>query len=403
MKTAHLLPAVVLAAAAVSLVAQQKEKPKGPPKLTWRVQQLHKDNNEGLALGDINGDGKTDITAGENWYAAPDFKPQPVRKLMPFGKDYMQSCGEHLYDMDGDGDLDILSIAFTLPVLNWYENPGKGNHAVENWKAHDLIDTGVKANEACFLHDFDKDGTPEWIVNSWVPASPMEIYRLVRGEDKKVSAVKHVVAASGNGHGMGFGDINGDGQDDIVFGGGWYECPKDGPFSGPWTLRPDFDLPHASCPVLILDLTGDGKNDLIWGDGHNYGLYWHEQLEPQSNGMTTWRQHLIDKKFSQAHALAWEDIDADGKPELITGMRYFAHSGNDPGEHDPVVLSYYDWSPETRTWAKTPIHSGPSGVAPGTGLQIRVADLDGNGFPDLALPGKTGTHILFNEGFPKEG
>ena len=84
-------------------------------------------------------------------------------------------------------------------------------------------------------------------------------------------------------------------------------------------------------------------------------------------------------------------------------MRYFAHSGNDPGEHDPVVLNYYDWNPETRTWAKTPIHSGPSGVAPGTGLQIRVADLDGNGFPDLALPGKTGTHILFNEGFPKEG
>ena len=57
-------------------------------------------------------------------------------------------------------------------------------------------------------------------------------------------------------------------------------------------------------------------------------------------------------------------------------MRYFAHSGNDPGEHEPVVLNYYDWNPETRTWAKTPIHSGPSGVAPGTGLQIRVADLD---------------------------
>ena len=80
MKISHLLPALVLAAAAVSLVAQQKGQ-KNAPKLKWRIQQLHKDNNEGLALGDINGDGKTDITAGEFWYAAPDFKPQPLRKI----------------------------------------------------------------------------------------------------------------------------------------------------------------------------------------------------------------------------------------------------------------------------------------------------------------------------------
>lgn len=394
---ARLLPACALAAALVATLAAQQQP--APKKLKWRVQQLHKDNNEGIAVGDIDGDGKADVTAGEFWYAAPDFKPRPVRKILPFGKDYMQSCGEHLYDMDGDGDLDILSIAFTLPVLNWYENPGTGNYVVESWKVHELIDTGIKANEASFLHDFDKDGTPEWIVNSWVAANPMEIYRLVRGGDGKVKAERHVVAESGNGHGMGFGDIDGDGLDDIVFGQGWYECPKDGPFSGPWTWRKDFNLPHASCPVLVLDLNGDGRNDIVWGDGHNYGLYWHEQLEPQSNGMTTWRQHLIDKKFSQAHALAWEDIDGDGQPELITGMRYFAHSGNDPGEHDPVTVHYYDWNPEGQTWTKHLIHTGPSGEAPGIGLQIRIADLDGNGFPDVAVAGKTGTHILWNEGW----
>ena len=52
MKTAHLLPALVLATFAVSLVAQQKGQ-KNAPKLKWRIQQLHKDHNEGLAIGDI--------------------------------------------------------------------------------------------------------------------------------------------------------------------------------------------------------------------------------------------------------------------------------------------------------------------------------------------------------------
>ena len=164
MKISALPPLVVLAvltACVVSLTAQQKDKKKETQKLKWRVQQLHRDNNEGLAVGDINGDGKLDITAGEFWYAAPDFKPQPVRKLIPFGADYVQNSSEHLYDMDGDGDLDIVTIAFTLSSIVWYENPGAGNYTNEGWTMHELIDTGVKANEAAFFHDIDKDGVPD--------------------------------------------------------------------------------------------------------------------------------------------------------------------------------------------------------------------------------------------------
>ena len=48
--------------------------------LRFRVQQLHLDNNEGCAVADFDRDGHLDISAGEFWYAGPDFKvKRPLR------------------------------------------------------------------------------------------------------------------------------------------------------------------------------------------------------------------------------------------------------------------------------------------------------------------------------------
>ncbi|MDG2222050.1 MAG: VCBS repeat-containing protein [Rubripirellula sp.] len=398
MKINSLVLTIAISVIAVDASAQGKRNKAATPQLKWRVQQLHQDNNEGLAVGDIDGDGKLDITAGEFWYQAPDFKQRPVRELTPFGDDYLSNNSEHLYDMDSDGDLDVLAGTFKETLVNWYENPGKGNYDIAAWPVHRLVDTGTASNEATFLHDIDGDGTPEFIENSWNAKNPTLIFRLVKGEDGRVNVERHVVSESGNGHGMGFGDINGDGKQDIVFQAGWYEQPETGAFTGPWKYHHDFDLPHASCPILIVDLNQDGRKDLVWADGHSYGLYWHEQLEPQADGTTTWRQHMIDKKFSQGHALAWDDIDNDGQPELITGKRYYGHSGRDAGAEDDITVQFYDWAPNTTAWKKHLISTATAGEGPGIGLQIRVHDLDDNGWKDIIVPGKSGTHIIWNEG-----
>lgn len=368
--------------------------------LKFKAQQLHRDNNEGIAVGDIDQDGKLDVIAGEYWYAAPDFKGRKLRSLESFGKDYMQDNSDHLLDVDGDGDLDLVAGGFTLTEVYWYENPGKGQYGKgKEWKGHLLADTGTQHNEISYLHDIDGDGKPEYFENSWKDDNPMVVWRFDKDADGKPTLEKHVIAESGNGHGMGFGDINGDGKEDIIFKLGWYEQPAAGPFSSAWKYHNDFTLPHGSCPSLVIDLNKDGRNDIIWADGHNYGVYWLEQQEPQKNGQTTWRTHEIDKRFSQGHAIAWADIDNDGQPELITGKRYYAHSGSDPGAEDKATVHYYDWDSETQTWSKPKvIIQGESGKAPGIGLQIRVIDMDGNGWKDIIVPGKSGTHIIWNQG-----
>ncbi len=367
-----------------------------PEGLRFTRRTLMHDLNEGCAIGDINRDGKPDVVAGTHWYAAPNFVPRPVRDIPVFSGDYYSSNGDHLYDVDGDGWLDVISGGWMDPNIYWYKNPGElGLRRAYKWEQK-LLKTTRGQNEKFELRDIDGDGVPELYVNCWDKKAPVVVWRLMKKPDGTPDLEQVVIGEQGGGHGYAWGDINGDSLEDLCVETGWYERPAGNPLAKPWKFRPETALPHPSVPFLVVDLNGDGRNDLIWGKAHDYGLFWWEQGPPKADGTTTWTQHVIDTSWSQVHCLVWADLDGDGQGELITGKRVRAHATGDPGGEDPECLFYYKWDRERLQFTRYPISDFGGGV--GSGMQICVADLNQDGRPDVAVAGKSGTYILFNEG-----
>ena len=197
-------------------------------------------------------------------------------------------------------------------------------------------------------------------------------------------SVKEAPGTRRYAHGLGLGDINGDGRADVVVKEGWWEAPLDAAASE-WEFHPA-GLGEEAADMQVYDFDEDGDNDVLSSSAHRFGIWWHEQLPGGK-----WQTHEIDKSYSQTHAVVLTDINGDGLKDFVTGKRWWAHGGHDPGADGPAVMYWYELTRRDGRPVWIPHQFDDDS---GVGTQFQVADVNGDGLPDVVTSNKKGVYYF---------
>ena len=372
----------------------------------------------GTAVADVNRDGILDIVTGPYYYLGPDFTVKreiTLAQTFAAGREFDESMVIYTGDFTGDGWPDLLVATLDIP-LTLYRNP-RGE--LRRW---DKFVVGPRvASEIAILADMNHDGKKEIVfsISAGRRGITTVVYASPDPDNPTGPWVIHPITEAGpwGGHGIGVGDITGNGTPDLVMSTGWWEHPPAGSAQQLWTYHEQLftpDLPaqrnfaSGGATMAIYDVNGDGLNDVVTSlHAHGFGLAWFEQKR-DSKGNISFIRHMIMEDFStqnaggvtftELHGATYADMDGDGIPDFITGKRFISETGVvDPDPWGAPVLYVYHTvrdksAPGGARFVPELIHNRS-----GVGSMLTVADLNGNGAMDIITSTNRGTFVFWGK------
>ncbi|WZO97686.1 VCBS repeat-containing protein [Isosphaeraceae bacterium EP7] len=396
--------AAILGASTILLTTANAAEPAAGGRLSWKKTTVEgKFRSEGVAVADVNKDGKNDILIGDSWYEAPAWNKHEIRKPGEYG-DGLQSYSDCMAawadDVNHDGWADQIVVGFPGKPAYWYENPkGKPGH----WSRHEIWHSAC--NETPLYTDLLGDGRRVLVMGfqpagkenegqmAWfAPTSdPTQLWEMHAISEPSANG-KEIPGTFKYAHGLGVGDLNGDGRKDVTCTAGWWEQPEAAQDAkAAWTFHPA-KLGDAVADMIPYDVTGDGKTDVIASSAHKFGIWAFEQGAVKDGSPEFTRHDLFPELVSETHALIAADIDGDGLKDLVTGKRFWSHGKSEPGSDKPARLYWFKATkgPDGKISFEPREIDDQSGM----GTQFEVVDFNGDGLLDVVTSNKKGVFLL---------
>lgn len=375
----------------------------GTPPSTPEFERIELDAQfvaEGAAMGDLSGDGVSDVVAGPYVYLGPGFSERhafytPV--IAAFDREgYSDNFFAFVRDLDADRDNDVLVIGFPGQDARWYENPGSFG---ADWQRHEVF-AGVDTESPWFT-DLTGDGQPELVF-----ATAGQLGYAQPAQDPYAAWEFHAISPPGPyvafTHGLGVGDMTGDGRADVLEKTGYWEQPADLTGDPAWLKHEvDFGAAAGGGQIFAYDVDGDQDTDVISSlEAHGYGVAWFQNAA--ASGVEGFTLRLLAGAtpadgstgvvLHEPHALDLADMNGDGLLDIVTGERFWGHyPGGSASLEDPALLYWFELR-QSAGDADFIAHriDDDSGV----GTQVTTGDLSDDGLTDVVISNKKGSFVF---------
>jgi hypothetical protein len=327
-------------------------------------------------IGDMNMDGQNDIVV-HTWgtdrgkvsdgvlaaYLYPDWKKLEIKTETNYFGDAVV-----ISDINRDGLNDIITCRGNdlSAGVWWYENPGESS-AVWNERQVAVVEEESETKDV-EVHDMDGDGLQDVVVRT---KHFTVIYFQSPDSEWQENRMETVQR-----EGMTIGDVDNDGDYDIVLNGFWLENPEQ-PRDSEWKR---FDIDQKwftdstggwqdfSVQAVVTDMDGDGLNDVVFSHSEkpDYPVTWYGSDDPKS-GADSWDKHEVDV-VHYCHTLHTADFDMDGDMDIVAGTLSRL-------EETELVL-FLNLDESATAWARILIDSFPV-------YKACVGDIDNDGDMDI--------------------